>query len=663
MEDLPTPEEIENLPTPEEMEELPSPEQVTKQEEISKLESLARGAGQGVTLGFGDELAAGVGAALDRPVQYISDTLAGVPEDLRGESEESKLLDRYERMRDEERTKNLEAQEANPGTYLTGEIGGALSLPLGALGQGVKGTRAAKALAASRLGKLTGAGVQALEKAPLVGKTLSSSAKALPSVIAESAVYGAGQADEFKEIPQAAIDSAMLAGGTTVALPVALQGVTKAMSKLGSKASKGAISLSLGMPMKEVDELFKNPEKYGMDTRQINEIAEDLANRAGKIGDEASDFSQQARNVLDTDKSESAFVLADYFDSVARGLNKEDKAARKAVEQFRDIILSDFPQGVSQADKQNIVDRLSKMAYKQSGDKKTSEVAKVFRNLRRKVSEDLKTANPQYKELMDESSRRMEKLSKLNKKLGLEDEYVKQFDEIGGLTGTQKKAGFKNIDTAINKIEGLAKEDKFEIKKLLQDEEMKKLLDLGDEFFDEIDALKFQKEAERKGYSTRAITVAKTILGTVAGASMVGASPILAAAATVPYFSGKAVKNPKLITKARKFSNAITEKVPELTGRAVEAGIAPIAASETAEEMAKNKETRMKLNSDRLFEASNEDLESLSKSLENNGQAGAEFSRVLNQAIEDEDRRDTILFGLQQQPGFREMLKKIQDKN
>lgn len=92
---------------------------------VSALESGARGAVQGVTFGFGDEIYGGVKGAYD--------TVTG----------EGNFTDNYARNRDEVRLANDRAAEANPGAYLGGEIVGGVALPFGAARAGLKGVQAA----------------------------------------------------------------------------------------------------------------------------------------------------------------------------------------------------------------------------------------------------------------------------------------------------------------------------------------------------------------------------------------------------------------------------------------------------------------------------------------------------------------------------------------
>ncbi len=86
---------------------------------VSKLESVGRGALQGATLGYGDEITGGGEAMLNK---------------LMGSHE--KLLDLYKKHRDEARANNKKAQEDNPKSYLAGQIGGgaASALATGAVG-------------------------------------------------------------------------------------------------------------------------------------------------------------------------------------------------------------------------------------------------------------------------------------------------------------------------------------------------------------------------------------------------------------------------------------------------------------------------------------------------------------------------------------------------
>lgn len=130
----------EELPLNEEQddwEEISSERQPSSDEsDISRLESGVRGAAQGASLGFADEITGGLEAAGD--VAF-------------GPAQLSDLVEQYRMRRDESRQAYEAAQEANPGTYLAGEIGGGIAgavIPGMAAARGVQGAAtAAKVLA------------------------------------------------------------------------------------------------------------------------------------------------------------------------------------------------------------------------------------------------------------------------------------------------------------------------------------------------------------------------------------------------------------------------------------------------------------------------------------------------------------------------------------
>jgi hypothetical protein len=81
--------------------------------QVPMLESAGRGALQGATFGFSDEIWGGLKGGYD--------TLANG----------GNFTDNYAHVRDETRAANERAESANPGTYLAGEIGGGIALPMG----------------------------------------------------------------------------------------------------------------------------------------------------------------------------------------------------------------------------------------------------------------------------------------------------------------------------------------------------------------------------------------------------------------------------------------------------------------------------------------------------------------------------------------------------
>lgn len=116
---------------------------------VGGVESGARGALQGASMGFGDEAAAAVDALLPGLSRKFN------PEPLATAPEGASLHDRYAAARDYYRGRNAVAQEANPKTYLGGQIGGAV-LTARAVPLPVKGP--AGVINAAGQGALQGAG-------------------------------------------------------------------------------------------------------------------------------------------------------------------------------------------------------------------------------------------------------------------------------------------------------------------------------------------------------------------------------------------------------------------------------------------------------------------------------------------------------------------------
>lgn len=127
------------------------PPVVAPKEAPSGAEAFGRGAMQGASLGFGDEL---WGAA-----RALGDSL---PESMGGDNRKGGFLDllkdRYKTNRDEVRTNNKRAEDAHGGLYLTGNLAGGLATAplLGGAGAGTTLLRAAGAGAA--LGAAQGLG-------------------------------------------------------------------------------------------------------------------------------------------------------------------------------------------------------------------------------------------------------------------------------------------------------------------------------------------------------------------------------------------------------------------------------------------------------------------------------------------------------------------------
>lgn len=125
--------------------------------EIGKLESFARGAGQGATFNFSDELL-GLGRALFRDIKEAGSGKGGT----------RRFDSRYAEERDKERAANKAAADANPLSYAAGDLGGNVATSF-IPGVGIaKGANTALKVAAhaGKMGAISGLGASEAETLP-----------------------------------------------------------------------------------------------------------------------------------------------------------------------------------------------------------------------------------------------------------------------------------------------------------------------------------------------------------------------------------------------------------------------------------------------------------------------------------------------------------------
>lgn len=146
--------------------------------DISKLESFLRGGGQGLSLGFSDELTGAL---------------------------ESLFTDKtYDQSRDEARAANKRAQEANPWTYGGGEVAGAVLPAVLSGGESILAPTTIKGMAA--LGAVNAAGTSEESEVPgllrdmAIGGTIGAGAGAAGKLVSKGASML--RADELADVAQ-----------------------------------------------------------------------------------------------------------------------------------------------------------------------------------------------------------------------------------------------------------------------------------------------------------------------------------------------------------------------------------------------------------------------------------------------------------------------------
>jgi len=116
----------------------------------SQVESVVRGASQGASSGWGDELGAGIDTVISKipGVRSLAQGLRGMqPSAVQGGLPVDDPNITYAQRRDQARTQNQAAQQANPVSYGAGEVaGGLVQMAAPGLGAAGKGASAASAL-------------------------------------------------------------------------------------------------------------------------------------------------------------------------------------------------------------------------------------------------------------------------------------------------------------------------------------------------------------------------------------------------------------------------------------------------------------------------------------------------------------------------------------
>ncbi len=247
----------------------------------TEVESALRGAAQGGTFGYSDELE-GLGGA-------INDVTLG-------RHRLQDVVDRYRANRDIARGKNEQAHEVNPKSYLGGEVAGSLGtafLPgVGGIGIAKNAASLPSVLAAgAKVGGLTGLG---LSNADLTRGEIKDAA----SDTAKSAATGAAAAGIMDRV---------IVPGIKALTP---ENVAKKMS-----------SVFLGTPEETTETYIKNPQGVLNSPRRY-EVAKDLTeNGIDKLKQETIEGSQRARDILTKEgKTVSSQDLAGIYNAKAQEL-------------------------------------------------------------------------------------------------------------------------------------------------------------------------------------------------------------------------------------------------------------------------------------------------------------------------------------------------------
>ncbi len=379
------------------------------------LESGARGAAQGISLGFSDEIT----GALESSAGSL-----GLVEDKT-----------YEQARDEARAANIAAQKANPLSYGGGEIAGGIgSMLIPGLGAAkvAKGASALSKLGSAaktgaKLGGLYGAGSSEGQTAVDVAKDTAAGAgsgallsAALPGLFSKGALgKGANMTDALKKTAMASgagaalgVGADLAAGGETDILGSAAQGalggaavrgITRAgaklydMSGIASKADNIRAHNMGTRGEKLVDQQTFNQKSEAF-SKEVSNISDDIAvanknltdtlNRNKDILlDERALASQQGQDKLKILVSEVDDVVSTVKDDIGRTYDLVEREAAdvvfspaKKLEDFIQTLDSDVAfTRLDDTTKAKIIDNLRNNAYTgKSSLKEVNELRKLI---------------------------------------------------------------------------------------------------------------------------------------------------------------------------------------------------------------------------------------------------------------------------------------------
>lgn len=631
--------EIEEEPTQDQPLNIADLEDFEEEEEYSQLDSLLRGAAQGLTFGFADEIAGAGGAVVDT---------------LKGDSKLSNLLNAYRENRDISRSRFKEAEEQNPASFFAGDIGagvttGALTGGAGAVANlgrvgakaGIKelakvGLKQGAAAGAgysegdtlgevatdTALGGLVGAGAGAA--LPIAGKGIS---KGVDATLDAAGRLSAKARDKAPEIIKKAGTAYDLA---KKGVPVSGTAAEEALRESSLKSANDLLELSRQQyqkASKRVNDALTSKSNKKVDFSSELKTIEDAVNNSSLAPDDLRRVQKQIDQFKDITTSET--VDSGTMKALA-DLDSKIKAQTAASEALNAPVSFTKPEVLPEAGVVQSVRTTTNPAGEAVADVIQSKIPDdeiITNTVERFKNVSLEEMNNIKRELNN-----LQKSTSIDPKTkGVISQMLKAIDEsmqknMGARPRTLYEAGNKSIANLYEAgspkgmISELNPKNRFEknldiplSKKLLSttDETLSRTSNLLDgdttQLFDQISQNRKLSEIQKvlKGEGT--------LLGPVSPSG--GVIRVGEAAGTI----------------ARK-TEPFVKKLSEGTAKTYDF-------------------TRNLVNADEAF------LRKTSETMRNMGEAGEGFARVLDKAANDSTKKDKLLWSLSQQPAFREMLK------
>lgn len=309
---------------------------------------------------------------------------------------------------------------------------------------------------------------------------------------------------------------------------------------------------------------------------------------------------------------------------------------------------------LSEKDVQTMMDVLANKAYTGLEKSTADNVKGALRQIRHDLSTFIKERKPEYKEDMDELSKRYDILEDIKVQLPididtskvqnqvnvpLKDPFHKKLQEVQ--VAQPGKTELVDVQNLLDEIEGIAGKAKDEA-----------------DLVTKLKATGLAKKLEEEGSKFDFATKQALISGVMALTGGVGTLPALVIGAIGGLTAKPAAKS--ILKRSDQIRSGKLAKAVKLTGKAAEE-VAPLTVGAATRAGAKvatdDNKLSNKLNSDQT-------IEELIQEFEASGQTGAiNYSEQLKQYqdADTEQERRQIRFGLQQQPGFRKLLQEYDE--
>lgn len=638
--------------------------EIKPEEAGSLIETMIKKGAQGASFGMLDELKGGLEAA-GSTVGVRG--LGGAFEDIRLETDEEdkqSLLDTYRQARDAARNREAELAEANPKTALASEIVGGMATGGGLLKTGTKG-----AGLAARMGKgaIDGAKMGALSAPGYSEADLTEGD--VGGLLKDTAAMSAGGAALGGALPAAGdLVKSTIKGSKNLVkaakdLPIVgdmleARAVRKAEGKfIGKEANESIIQESKDMVTKHLEPLMSREK--GNASRAIGKIVKRASAKGGKANTETELTKlQKMLDHVKVDTEEGQRTVSELQRMLDTSKNKVKQISikpKKFVDTPENIALQKLQ------DKQNRViaegDELGQIAdftdpasYDDLG-----RVTTLDQNTGKVMSSKIPTGTNtpiKYIETTIESFPEQMRSSELHS-------YVKR---AGNIIGGARDPHAKKVATVLKK----EIEDLRQISMNSSSEELSNALKEANRRFTNVqelseilpaDLITKRGEQHNKAIDTVAKFLRKAEIDGMSGDDLRDSIKRFNTRLTQidPVFAKKFMANSEIIAKKYELNQVTGQTFGFNIGTARGAGVRLGSAVGAAEQSASK---RMNKAMSKLTEATPQSLTNIASMLEKKGSV---FAEAMNQAATNNNMKskNAMLFGLYQQPAFREEVKDI----